>query len=88
MQCRAAAGVENVITDQYNQKVVVTGNVDPARVLIRVLGSNCGLQPSIRKEAKGERIGNDPSKETTTGRVCSSCEKKQRQGTKHDSHSS
>jgi hypothetical protein len=36
MQCRAAAGVENVITDQYNQKVVVTGNVDPARVLNRV----------------------------------------------------
>jgi hypothetical protein len=28
--------VENVTTDQYNQKVVVTGNVDPARVLNRV----------------------------------------------------
>jgi hypothetical protein len=28
--------VESVITDQYNQKVVVTGNVDPARVLNRV----------------------------------------------------
>jgi copper chaperone CopZ len=30
------SGVENVIMDQYNQKVVVTGNVDPARVLSRV----------------------------------------------------
>jgi hypothetical protein len=30
------SGVENVITDQYNQKVIVTGNVDPARVLNRV----------------------------------------------------
>ena len=30
------AGVERVIADQYNQKVVVTGNVDPARVLSQV----------------------------------------------------
>jgi len=29
-------GVENVVTDQYNQKVVVYGHVDPARVLNRV----------------------------------------------------
>ena len=26
-------GVDNVVTDQYNQKVVVTGKVDPAKVL-------------------------------------------------------
>jgi hypothetical protein len=30
------AGVEDVTTDQYNQKVIVTGNVDPSRVLSRV----------------------------------------------------
>ncbi|KAG0584292.1 hypothetical protein M758_3G199100 [Ceratodon purpureus] len=29
-------GVENVVTDQYNQKVTVYGHVDPARVLNRV----------------------------------------------------
>lgn len=29
-------GVESVVTDQYNQKVVVYGHVDPARVLNRV----------------------------------------------------
>lgn len=29
-------GVEKVVTDQYNQKVVVHGRVDPARVLNRV----------------------------------------------------
>jgi copper chaperone CopZ len=29
-------GVENVVTDQYNQKVMVYGHVDPARVLQRV----------------------------------------------------
>jgi copper chaperone CopZ len=29
-------GVEDVTTDQYNQKVIVTGNVDPSRVLSRV----------------------------------------------------
>jgi len=29
-------GVESVVTDQYNQKVTVHGNVDPSRVLNRV----------------------------------------------------
>jgi len=30
------SGVEGVMTDQYNQKVIVTGTVDPSKVLSRV----------------------------------------------------
>jgi hypothetical protein len=50
-------GVDGVICDQWNQKVTVTGNVDPAKVLKRVRQVKKKAQFWTRKVQEGQMQG-------------------------------
>jgi copper chaperone CopZ len=50
-------GVDGVICDQWNQKVTVTGNVDPAKVLKRVRQVKKKAQFWARKVQEGQMQG-------------------------------
>ncbi len=50
-------GVDGVICDQWNQKVTVTGNVDPAKVLKRARQVKKKAQFWARKVQEGQMQG-------------------------------